>query len=77
MRNILLGQGPLSQDSLFSSCPTHAFPPADGNGSVQSRFWYRVPVPQLTLQLDHSRQGDHPPSTLNKKWTILFLKKFF
>ena len=48
--------------------PSQKAPPLRGAGLVQVRERFCHPLPQGTLQADHSVQEDQPPFTERKKW---------
>lgn len=48
--------------------PSQKAPPLRGAGLVQVRERFCHPLPQRTLQADHSVQEDQPPFTEREKW---------
>jgi hypothetical protein len=48
--------------------PSQKAPPLRGAGLVQVRERFCHPLPQRTLQADHSVQEDQPPFTERQKW---------
>lgn len=48
--------------------PSQKAPPLRGAGLVQVRERFCHPLPQGTLQADHSVQEDQPPFTEREKW---------
>lgn len=50
------------QETSWSESPSHFRPRAEGRGLVHVRDLDVIPVPQVTLQVDHESHDAQPPS---------------
>lgn len=67
--SVYISPGQRAVQVIFcTDIPSQKAPPLRGAGLVQVRERFCHPLPQRTLQADHSVQEDQPPFTERQKW---------